>query len=71
MFPQYGPQMGPAATNGWSTSSSVAQNNSLLGAQPTLPQNQTPNMNTTAPLSSNTNMHPAVQNMINALKGGM
>lgn len=67
MFPQAGPQNN-FQNGAFTTPSMISQNNSLLGAQPTVTQNQ-PDLNTTAPLS--TNLHPAVQNMIAALKGGM
>ena len=66
MFPQM--NMTGINNNGYSTSSQ--QNNSLLGNQQFLPQNQPTAFNTTAP-SSSTNVHPSVQNMIKALKGGM
>ncbi len=69
MFPQ-----SPQANNGFTTSTALQQNNSLLGnpqfqsggAQPTMDAGV---LNSTAPQSSTTN--PAVANMVHALKGGM
>jgi hypothetical protein len=68
MFPQYGPQMGPGVGNGYTTGSMVSQHNSLLGNSPFTPSGQPYDPNTTAPSSGAA--HPAVQNMIKALKGG-
>jgi hypothetical protein len=68
MFPQGG---GPSSGNGFTTSSVIQQNNSLLG-NPQFQNGQFPtvdpaSLNSTAPQSG---APPGVTNMIKALKGG-
>ena len=63
---------GPAASNGFTTSAALQQNNSLLGNTQFQGQNSSPGVdpaafNSTAPLSG---ANPAVTSMVKALKGG-
>ena len=68
MFPQMSPDLTGQGQMGGTTSPMIAQNNQLLGQNQLAASQQMPQMNTTAPSSQI--MHPAVQNMIKALKGG-
>ena len=72
MFPQYGPQsggglLGMQPGNSYPTIPAVSQNVGLLGNSASYTPPQTPDFNTTAPMSSNA--QPAVQHIISALKG--